>query len=647
MAKLPAPSSAWERYVEQGKPIDSDLSHIILESWERSTRQKVNPYRISNDLLEHHSLQERKEINRQLLDAASPIMLELQSVLKGGNFIILLADTQGYILQSYGDPGFEEKARKICLSVGANWHESVRGTNAIGTALASQSVVNVFASEHFCRENHFLTCSAAPIYDPQGEIAGILNISGHYSVHEPHLLGSVVSAARAIENRLLLENAQKQLVTTYLQMSSIMDVVPEGLLFIDPEGYITGINQNGSNILEISPQECIGQPLDTIFDEAQKWLGELRNGKGILNRTATIGKSKGRLHTYLVRMASGEQQNMGMIASVRRDAASANSFFSGWSMNDSYSLSDIVGNSPQIIETKRLSTIAARNNSTVLLQGESGTGKEMFAQAIHNASPRSAGPFIPINCGAIPMNLLESELFGYEEGAFTGAKKGGQAGKFELANGGTIFLDEIGEMPLNFQVSLLRILQEKQVIRVGGTTPIPLDVRVIAASNKDLESEVQKGNFRLDLYYRLNVLTIDIPALRDRKEDIILLAQHFLHKLTAKLDKNRITIAPDLCEWLENYTWPGNVRELQNILERAVNFAERDELDCKDLPANLRKITPVLRPEKELFKLEDREFYTILEALSKTDGNLSQAAKLLGIGRNTLYRKMQKYSITL
>jgi transcriptional regulator with PAS, ATPase and Fis domain len=425
--------------------------------------------------------------------------------------------------------------------VGANWQESVRGTNAIGTALASRRVVNVFGSEHFCRENHFLTCSAAPILDPQGEIVGILNISGHYRLHEPHLLGSVVSAARAIENRLLLENTQKQLVTTYLQMSSIMDVVPEGLLFIDSKGLITGINQNGSNILGISPHECIGRPLDTIFDDAGQWLGELRNGNGILNRTAKIEKSKGKSHTYSLRMASDKQENIGMIASIRKDGTPVHSSVPGI-VNYSYSFTDIIGDSPQIMETKRLSRIAARNNSTVLLQGESGTGKEMFAQAIHNASSHSAGPFIPINCGAIPVNLLESELFGYEEGAFTGAKKGGQPGKFEQARGGTIFLDEIGEMPMNLQVSLLRILQEKQVTRVGGQTPIPLDVRIIAASNKDLESEVQQGNFRLDLYYRLNVLTIDIPALRERKEDIIPLAKHFLDSLTRNLGMSMMTI---------------------------------------------------------------------------------------------------------
>lgn len=648
MSRLPAPSSAWKQYIEQGQPIDSDLSHIIVDSWERSVRQRVDPYCISaNDLLEYHSLQQRKEANRQLLDAASPIMVELHSILKGGNFIVLLADTDGYILQSYGDAGFEEKARKICLSVGANWHESVKGTNAIGTALACRKVVNVFASEHFCRENHFLTCSAAPIFDPRGELAGILNISTHYRLHEPHLLGSVVAAAKAIENRLLLETTQKQLVTTYLQMSSIMDVVPEGLLFIDPEGYITRINQNGTNILGISPQECIGQPLHNIFENASQWLGELRNGNNILNRRATIEKTKGKPHTYLVSMASDKQQITGIIASIRKDAPAAHSSLPGFNNNYFYSFSDIIGNSQQIIETKRLSAIAARNDSIVLLQGESGTGKEMFAQAIHNASSRSAGPFIPINCGAIPMNLLESELFGYEEGAFTGAKKGGQPGKFEQARGGTIFLDEIGEMPLNFQVSLLRILQEKQVIRVGGTSPIPLDVRVIAASNKDLESEVQKGNFRLDLYYRLNVLTIDIPALRERKEDITILAEHFLDKLTRHLGRNMMTIDPCLSEWFKNYTWPGNVRELYNLLERAVNFAEKDVLNDEDLPANLRKTMPASTSKTNALTLKDREFYTIREALEKSEGNMSQAAKLLGIGRNTLYRKLEKYSISV
>ncbi|UWG96499.1 sigma-54-dependent Fis family transcriptional regulator [Dehalobacter sp. DCM] len=652
MGKLPVPSPVWNQYVEQKKHIESGVSHIILDSWERSVQQNVNPYCISmNDLLEQHSLRERMESNRQLLDAASPVMLELHNVFKGGNFVVLLADTQGYILHSVGDPGFEEKVRKIRLAVGANWNESVKGTNAIGTALASQSCVNVFAWEHYCRENHFLTCSAAPIYGSQGELAGVLNVSSDYRSHEPHLLGSVVAAVRAIENRLLLENSQKQLVSAYLQMSSLLDVIPEGLLLVDPEGYITRINKTGSTLLGISPQECIGRPLENIFDRANHWLGELKHNKGILDRTATIEKSAGNQQTFMVKMTSGDKQYFkGVIASIRKVGTKAYSALPGSQLKRSfYSFSDIVGNSSPILETKRLSGIAARNNSTVLLQGESGTGKEMFAQAIHNASSRALGPFIAVNCGAIPTNLLESELFGYEEGAFTGAKKGGQPGKFELARGGTIFLDEIGEMPLNFQVTLLRILQEKQVIRIGGTTPIPLDVRIIAATNKDLEKEVKQGNFRLDLYYRLNVLTIDIPTLRDRKEDIVMLAHHFLNNLVLESNRNKLTIAPDLQEWLENYNWPGNVRELENIMERAVNFSENNVLDCEDLPPSLRNNAPVSHSvcKNGDSTLKDKEYQAIHETLSKTGGNITHAAKMLGIGRNTLHRKIKKYSDSL
>ncbi|HEX3010827.1 MAG TPA: sigma-54-dependent Fis family transcriptional regulator [Syntrophomonadaceae bacterium] len=652
MGKLPVPSSVWTQYVEQGKLMESRLSPIISDSWERSARQNIDPYHITmNDFLDRYSLQEKIESNRQLIDAAIPIMQGLYNVLKGGNLIVVLADTQGYIIHSIGDQDFEKKVRKINLSVGSNWHESIKGTNAIGTALASKSVINVFAWEHYCRENHFLTCSAGPIYGPQGELVGVLNVSCNYRSHEPHLLGSVVTAIKAIENRLLLEITQKQLVTSYLQLSSIMDVVPEGLLLVDLDGYVTRINQTGSSLLGIPAQECIGQPLENIFDRANQWLGDLKHGKGVLDRTAIIQKPSENSQIYQVRMASGEQQNFkGIIASIRKAGTKTQRSIPELILNNSYCMSDIIGNSPQISEAKRLSNIAARKSSTVLLQGESGTGKELFAQAIHNASSRASGPFIAINCGAIPANLLESELFGYEEGAFTGSKKGGQAGKFELARGGTVFLDEIGEMPLNSQVSLLRILQEKQVVRIGGTTPVPLDVRIIAATNKDLEAEVKQGNFRLDLYYRLNVLTIDIPPLRDRKGDIITLAEHFLNKFAQDLGKSKMTMTPDLQDWLENYTWPGNIRELENILERGVNFSESDVLNYEDLPTKLRKEFPVPRKvnkNQDLTKdltLKDKELEVINDALSQTGGNITQAAKILGIGRNTLYRKIQKYS---
>lgn len=646
MRKLPVPSPVWKQFVEQGKLTESELSQIILDSWKRSVQQNVNPFRIStNDLLEHHSLRERLESNQQLIDAALPIMQELHNVFMRESFVVLLADTQGYILQSLGNPGFEEKIRKVHLAVGANWHESVKGTNAIGTALVTHNIINVHAEEHFCRENHFLTCSAAPIFDFQGKLIGVLNISCDYRLHQQHLLGSVVTAVKAIENRLLLENTKKQLVITCRQLSSLIDDVPEGLLVIDPDGYIIRINRTCSTLLGISPQECIGQHLENVFDHACQMLDKFKHGRGILDHVVTFKKSTENPPSYLIRMAPGNNPSFnGAIASIRKTGTKARSSLPKQTMHNSYTFSDIIGNSSQILEAKRLSVIAARNNFTVLLQGESGTGKEMFAQAIHNAGFRASGPFIAINCGAIPANLLESELFGYEEGSFTGAKKGGQAGKFELARGGTIFLDEIGELPLNFQVTLLRILQEKQVVRIGGTNPIPLDLRIITATNKNLDMAVKEGNFRLDLYYRLNVLAIPIPPLRERKEDIIPLAQHFLRKSTFELGKNMMTIAPDLHKWLENYSWPGNVRELENVLTRAVVFAEEDTLHQEDLPNHLRDTVSVFKQvtTNADTTLKDKEFQAINEALAKTGGNITQAAKILGIGRNTLYRKMQK-----
>lgn len=252
-----------------------------------------------------------------------------------------------------------------------------------------------------------------------------------------------------------------------------------------------------------------------------------------------------------------------------------------------FTFDDIIGNSPGLREVVDLAKQVASSDSTILLQGESGTGKEMFAQAIHSHSNRNNGPFVAINCAAIPRDLVESELFGYEAGAFTGAKRGGRPGKFELVNGGTIFLDEIGDMPLETQVKLLRVLQQKQIIRVGGQKAIPIDIRVIAATNKDLGQEVERGNFREDLYYRLNVIPINIPPLRERGEDLVILASHMVEKLSRQLGKRLTGIAPEAMECLKKYPWTGNVRELVNVLERAVNIAAGTSILRKHLPEKI------------------------------------------------------------
>jgi len=317
-----------------------------------------------------------------------------------------------------------------------------------------------------------------------------------------------------------------------------------------------------------------------------------------------------------------------------------------------YTFEDIIGKNENISGVKNIALKTAKGGSTVLILGESGTGKELFAHAIHNASSRCQGPFIKVNCAAIPENLLESELFGYEEGAFSGARKGGKPGKMELANGGTLFLDEVGDMPLGMQVKLLRVLQEREIERIGGTRTIKLDVRVITATNKDLEALATSGQFRQDLYYRLNIVSLQIPPLRERPDDIPLLCDVLLRKISQKLERFVDSISLEAMKVLKAHCWPGNVRELENILERSVNIM--DDGLCI-LPEHLSPILKkVLKPQQldpEVAKVElveirhDAEKNAILKALEDTSGNKSKAALLLNVNRSVFYEKMKKYGI--
>ncbi len=321
-----------------------------------------------------------------------------------------------------------------------------------------------------------------------------------------------------------------------------------------------------------------------------------------------------------------------------------------------YTIDNIIGNSKEIVNMKNLIINAARSNSTVLIEGETGTGKELVAHSIHDLSTRSSGPFIKVNCAAIPRELLESEFFGYEEGAFTGAKKGGKEGRFEMANGGSLFLDEINHMPLTLQPKLLRALQEKEIERVGGKGSIPVDVRIIAASNVPLDKLVEEKRFRIDLYYRLNVIKITIPPLRKRKEDIPLILDDLLDKLNFELGMNVPSISADVKYRLMNlnYDWPGNIRELQNILERAMNKSWGDKLkwehfsdyfDSKTLKIDCKPNQSDGHLIKDMKKALEKE--TIIKALYRCNNNKTKAAKMLGISRTWLYKKIKEYEIDL
>lgn len=481
------------------------------------------------------------------------------------------------------------------------------------------------------------------------------------------------------DNNIHIENKENQVqesentvldedvfLTQYLvtMMDRIFDPIPIPLIFLDKDSKIKMINQVFADFLGLPKEDIIGKPVLEVDKHSRfpyvfktkkaeiAWKHTFENGHTAIVHRIPVLDNKGELE-YAVGMVLFEdvEQFRDIITKNKLLETEINMYKNQIKemYGAKYSWDTIIGNSEKMGQAKFIGKRAAESISNVLILGESGTGKELFAHAIHNDSARSFSPFVKINSAAIPSELLESELFGYEEGAFTGAKKGGKVGKFELANGGTIFLDEIGDMPLKMQAKLLRVLQEKEFERVGGNKIVKVDVRVIAATNKDLKKLIVEGEFREDLYYRLNVMTLEIPPLRDRYGDIEELISVLLKKLSNQLGKYVTNISENAMECIMRHGWPGNVRELENVLERAINLTDLDTILPVHLPVYLTQSTkrivdgPV-RPLKEM--IEDTEKEAILRCLEYTDGNKLQTSKLLDISRSSLYDKMERYGIS-
>lgn len=437
-------------------------------------------------------------------------------------------------------------------------------------------------------------------------------------------------------------------------MKQITETVSAGSLSVDKFGNIMFINEVGGEMLGVRAEEVLGQPISKVLDNQAFSLDVLEIGMPVINKDIIIKINKGQYHFRLssVPLYDNSNEPIGVMfhfKDIRKEVemiVNTKGFFN---------FDDIIYQCKEMESLIQLAKKAALQDSSILIEGESGTGKELIAQSIHNYSIRSNHPFIVIDCSAIPRNLVESELFGYEAGAFTGSHKGGMMGKFERANGGTVFLDEIGEMPLEIQSKLLRVIQSRSITRIGGHEPISLNIRIIAATNRNLAQEVSEGNFRNDLYYRLNVINLFVPALRDRKGDLPLLVNKLMEK-TAKREKREVpNLLGRVMEVLENYPWPGNIRELENTMERAVILAN-GEIDYLHLPKRLLiqninlSTTPVQReifvnqtPQKPKYVMEQQ---LIINALKESKGNKSKAAKKLGIARSTLYEKMYLYQLS-
>ncbi|SFR00345.1 sigma-54-dependent Fis family transcriptional regulator [Desulfoscipio geothermicus] len=674
LAAIKRLEKSWERFIVSGEFDAQAVDSTIAASWQRCKTAAVNPvggtcFRIHSD----GHLEQLLEANKMLLDIARPVIESIYYTVQGSGFMVVLVNHEGIVLQTMGDCKTLLDAESLHFFRGADWTEESVGTNAIGTCLATGIPIQVTAAEHFCTEHHDWTCSAAPIRGPGGDLLGCLDMSGPYDKMHPHTLGMIVAAAKAIESQLRREITNNELTSTLSRLVTAVNTVSEGILHINADGVITDANISACKMLGLAPDKLKGQKAGDTLGNMRELKRLLAAGEGENDRRQLLDTPRGRFYcsTRSITGGSKKQGEAVMVispASLGKESVdsgeckpknaagrstvtlsekpAAKSVTGGDFNRARFTFTDIIGASSQMQAAKELARRAAACSSTVLLLGESGSGKEIFAQAIHNASDRRHGPFIPVNCAAMPAGLIQSELFGYSEGAFTGARRGGQPGKFELAGGGTLFLDEIGDMPLEMQSNLLRVLQEKTVTRVGGKKVIPVDVRVIAATNKDLHQEMQNGKFREDLFYRINVLSIKIPPLRERETDLEYLIEHCLAGVAARLGKNVPRIDPAAMEVLARHHWPGNVRELVNVLEQAVIITDNDLIMTCHLPCYLTGKRPVLVAKmQQVTTLEQLEQQAIKAALDRFNGNISRTARALGIGRNTLYDKLKKYNI--
>ncbi|WP_454766857.1 sigma-54-dependent Fis family transcriptional regulator [Cupriavidus campinensis] len=637
----PVVASAWEHFLED-RPVEvAGVRSIVLASWQRCRTEAVDPARHSAPGAAAERVRQLQRQNRDLCDAARPALEGLRDILRECGTLIMLCDPGGTVLQLNGETRARSVGEGINLATGGCWNEEVIGTNAIGTAIATGTPVQIHANEHFCLDVKRWTCAAAPILDPfGGTLLGVVDVSGIKETLHGHTLGLVVAAARQIENELarrdmaLHERLLTRAIDHFIRYAS------DYVVLVDSRGRIVRANGNAPAARERYdvrlPLEVGGQVpgLNLALSETDRccqrpgwlrpeWLHPVKDHDGVLGTMLVIP------------LGARQDRTTVSLPTAAAATAGANPF------------GEIIGGSEVLEATKARARRIAALDLPVLLLGETGAGKELFARALHRAGNRPEGPFIAVNCGAFTRELLASELFGYIDGAFTGARRGGLPGKFEQADGGTLFLDEIGEMPLEMQSHLLRVLQDGIVVRLGDTRERRVSVRVVAATNRDLQKEIAAGRFREDLYHRLCAVSLLLPPLRDRPGDIEAIIAHLNSKLARKYGCAPKQLEPAVWQALLGYRWPGNIRELQNVFEVMFALSEGHIIDTPLLPPGI-----ALAPKDSLSiststsmpvpagRLEEMERHAILDAIANSHGNMSMAARTLGISRSTLYVKL-------
>ncbi|MDI3480416.1 MAG: sigma-54 dependent transcriptional regulator, acetoin dehydrogenase operon transcriptional [Tepidanaerobacteraceae bacterium] len=641
---------AWDTLVSKNIIEDGILRSCISNSWKRCLANNVNPLEINKaniKVYDMYDILEQNE-NKKLLEIARPYMVKLYESVKDMGFIVMLGGISEVTLEMFGDKKMFNIAESCGIFAGASFSEEAIGTTAGNICLIEKKPVRVISYEHYIQDLHNWCCSSAPIFDSSGNLIAVINLSNtNEKNHNPLILDLVVSTAKMIEMELKYINLHRLYKKSYYFLRSAVDNIAEPLVIFDGRGTVSHINKPAGEILGAPMRKCIGQNIYKMMDSRYR----IKNRRHIDGNVEEViledaGKAKS-VFARFMKVKGPDLDDPGYMCTFKELHKNQDEH-----NRAKYTFDDIIYCSGAMEKVVKAAKNAAFNDIALFISGESGTGKELLAQSIHNYGYRRNGPFVVINCAALSKDLVQSELFGYEEGAFTGAKKTGNPGKFELAQGGTIFLDEIGDMPLDLQSNLLRVLQEKTVVRIGGSKPIPLDVRIISATNKDLSEEVRAGRFRSDLYYRLMAMTIAIPPLRDRKEDIEKLFYHFIKKHSMNLiGSENIKVSPEVVKVLMMHDWPGNVRELENAVLFALSNVSGNRITIKELPDKFRQYAQTGKeldsdmPEIPIGTLSDAEKFTIANALKYCNNNISKTAAVLGITRATLYKKIKKYNI--
>ncbi|KKI91984.1 acetoin dehydrogenase [Bacillus sp. SA1-12] len=624
------PLNTWKRFVNEGTLDSSRISKQISESWYRCKKADINPYQHEGtNILSKQELETQKEKNKSLFNVAQPNIDRLYDSITSLGMMALIIDPDGYVLSVSGNKEILYRASAINFVEGIRWTESEVGTNAIGTVLQIGEPIMITGSEHYTIASHYWSCAAAPIRNDNGKLLGVIDISCPVERSHPFMLGMVTSVAFAIERELSVNIHKDE-----------KELLQKSINYLESKELVAICNNHHEIVFTShSLRERFMTFIGTKLEDLQEFG---------LTIQLDIPIYSDQRHAHMIGRAIYLKDQLTL---------KANSFFIPSVEKEPFLFKGETGTSEAFQKALVEMKLVAKTDASVCIYGETGTGKELCAHSIHENSSRKNGPFVAVNCGAIHKELIASELFGYVDGAFTGARRQGYKGKFEQANNGTIFLDEIGEISESMQVSLLRVLQERTITPIGGTKEIPLNIRVIAATNRNLSQMVHEGTFREDLYYRLHVYPVTVPSLRDRKKDIPHLIRYFCQKNTWD-----IKIPDEILLAMCKYDWPGNIRELVNMVER-INILVQGGVKH---PEQLQHFLPSLfgsKREKLAFEKSSSDSSTnvrhtekltlreniqkeqMIQALQKTNGNVTLAAEYLNIPRSTFYKRIRKFNL--